>query len=120
VAVYRPGFVPDRFGPPTLLEARTDGEPGPRYTVDHAAPDEHLVLILGLGHGAYANTAPPDTREPITVRGVGGELTTSAIGSPAFGVAWREANRSYQLQVHSRRMTRDEVLRVASSLAPAS
>jgi hypothetical protein len=107
--------VPQRFGPATLIEARADGEQGAGYTVLYSAGDEQLVLILGLAAGAYANTAPPDRREPINVAGRDAILLSRATDSPAMDVGWQDQG-SYQLRAYSRRLSRDELQRVLDGL----
>ncbi len=123
VPVYRPSFVPDRFGPPSLEEVKTDDQFGPRYTIVYHAENGLVAFILGMGKGALGNSPPPDTTEPIDVHGAQGWLSTTGVTTTRsrlnLQVSWQEQGRIYQIKVSSNRMTRDELLRVVASLVPS-
>lgn len=113
IPVYQPTFVPERFDPPTLLEAR-GGEPdGPRYTVSYPSQHGSLVFILNMGKGAYGNFPRPDTREPLAIHGTRGELMTST-EAQTLGVFWQDAGQSYQIKAYA--MTPDELRSIVASL----
>lgn len=120
VPVYRPAFIPERFGPATLEEVQNDTQFGPRYTIVYRAEDELVAFILGMGKGALGNSPPPDVTEPITILGAWGQLST--IGATAtrsrlsLEVAWQEQGRSYQIKASSNHMTKDELLRIVAGL----
>lgn len=117
VQVYKPTFVPGRFGPPELLEV-LNVDHGPRYTVAYKAADELLVFALNDGQGTPGTLAPPDTREPIMVLDdVPGVLWTSS-GTFLRQVSWQEHGQSYQVEVSSGPMTREELLRIAQTMVP--
>jgi hypothetical protein len=123
VPVYRPGWLPERFGAPALLEARVSADLGPLYTITYPAPDESMVFILNLGKGALGNVPPPDQTEPITVLGVEGTLQVST-ATHTLSVEWAAHDRrgkpmlGYQIRVFSQVMTRDELMQIVQSLAP--
>jgi hypothetical protein len=115
--LYKPAFVPERFGPPELLEARKDPKDGLLYTIVYAAKDENLAFILNMGKGAWGNFPPAEVNEPITVLGVSGGLSISS-ETHAMGVFWQDHGRNYQIKGFSRQMTKEEMMRIVKSLAP--
>jgi len=120
VQVYRPAFMPERFGPATLEEVQNDTQYGPRCTIVYRTGDELVAFILGMGKGALGNSPPPDVIEPITVLGAGGQLSTTATTATrsrlGLEVAWQEQGRSYQIKASSNHMTKDELLRIVAAL----
>lgn len=116
VAIYRPTFVPERFGSPLLQEAQV-AESIPRYTITYAAQDENLAFILNMGAGALGNGPMYDINVPIMFRGVSATLGIST-ESHVIGISWQENGQSYQIKAYSKRMTKAELLRIANSLVP--
>ncbi len=117
VPLYKPAFVPERFGPPQLLEARTDASDGPLYTIVYSAKGENLAFILNMGKGALGNFPPAETNEPVAVLGVSGVLSISA-ETHAIGTFWQDQGRNYQIKAFSQQMTKDELMQIIKSLAP--
>jgi hypothetical protein len=88
-----------------VLEARTDAEYGPRYTVEYSAADEHLFFSLRIRHCAFGNAAPPDGPTADEHSRIGRHPVQHATGSPAHSAAWQKQARSYQVNVYSQRAT---------------
>jgi hypothetical protein len=116
VLVLRPTWLPEQFREaPTLAYADNSG-PGPMYKVTYTSTDED---VLGFVLGAE-NTAPPESREAITVRGVPGQLFRTASSSPALWASWQEGTNTYQVLAYGaqNKLTREELLRIIGGLTP--
>ncbi len=122
VPVYRPAFIPDRFGPAVLEQVETGGQYAPRYTVVYHGERELLAFILGVGYGALGNMPGPPTIEPTTVHGGQGYVLVTPGEEPGYlnflGVTWHEGSWYYQIKAFSERLSKDELLRILGSLAP--
>ncbi|MBA3943423.1 MAG: hypothetical protein H0X37_02540 [Herpetosiphonaceae bacterium] len=122
IPLYRPMQIPTRFDQgPLLDEARVDSQSpnGGDYTVTYSSKqNESLVFILGVGAGAEGNTPlAPSTSELLMVHGVQGTLIMMDIDPHFFSVSWQEQGRSYEFKAQGQQLTREEVIRIAQSLA---
>jgi hypothetical protein len=118
VTVYKPTFVPDRFGAPTLEEASSEASGVPVYTVVYTAPDETVAFILNTGKGALGNFPPTESpEEPIQVGGMDGSLSIAS-ESDASGIFWEVDGQNYQVKAFSKQITKDELLQIANSVTP--
>lgn len=115
VMLYKPTYMPERFGKPELLEAHSDQADGPVYTIVYSTSDETLAFILNAGKGALGNFPPPERREVVTVLGWSGELESST-ETHALGVFWQTSMGNYQIKVYSKKMTTEELKQIIESL----
>lgn len=119
VLVLRPTWLPERFREaPVLGYADNNRDSGPMYKITYRSTDGDAIgFVLGA-----ENTAPPDGREAITVRGVPGQLFSTSAASPAWWVSWQEGANTYQVLAYGaqNKLTRDELLRIIGSLTPVT
>jgi Domain of unknown function (DUF4367) len=115
IAMYQPTFVPERFGAPTLLEARTTSADGAVYTIVYSAPNENLAFILNMGKGAFGNVPPLERVESITVLGRQGELESSS-EIHTVSAFWQSSGQHYQITAYSQQITTDEMKKIIDSL----
>ncbi len=110
VAVFRPAWLPARFGGAPLLQSlRHDALTVAAYQVGYRSPLGD-VLLFALGP---VNSARPDTRTRIRVLGVEGWIETTR-GWPARAIFWRVGAEHYTVQ--ARGVSRAELVRIVSSL----
>lgn len=111
--IYRPTWLPARFqqAPELWYAEDRGGDIGPIYLVGYRSSSGD-VLHFALG---AVNTAPPDTIESVTVRGVEGTLVTTS-SWPKIGISWQERPRVYHVQGGDN-ITREEMMRIVESLA---
>ncbi len=115
IVLYKPTYVPERFGVPKLLEARADQDYGAVYTIVYAAPGENLAFILNMGKGALGNFPPAERRESVTVLGRQAELESST-ETHTIGVFWQMPGGNYQIKAYSPQMTMDEMKKIIDGL----
>lgn len=115
VRIYKPMYVPPRFGPPQLLEVQNNPASGPRYTIVYSAPGENLAFILNMGQGAFGNFPPPERQTPMLVLDMPALLLTST-ETHTMGVSWQAPTGTYQVNAYSSRMTPDELKEIIDSL----
>jgi methionine-rich copper-binding protein CopC len=110
--IYRPTWLPERFRQSPLPPAS-----GPYFGVTYRS-DQGDMLVFAFGP---TNSAPPTRVDPISIHGIAGQLSETDV-SPALVVAWMEHGQLYSIRTErgtgSTTMSRDELLRVVSSLAP--
>jgi hypothetical protein len=119
VLVLRPTWLPERFQErPALAYAENSAANGPMYKITYSSTDGD---VLGFVLGAE-NTAPPEGREAITIRGVPGQLFSTSAASPARWVSWQEGPNTYQVLAYGaqNQLTRDDLLRIVGSLTPVT
>lgn len=92
VLVLRPTWLPAGFTP-APIPATAGNLDGPAYCVAYIAGAARSIRFC-LGP---VNGAPPDTTEPVRVRGIAGILTTSAQWTPRIGVFWKEGGGDYSV-----------------------
>jgi hypothetical protein len=115
IALYKPTYLPKRFGHPELLEARNDPSAGFVYTIVYAAPNETLAFILNQGKGALGNFPPAQQRTAITVLGQFGDLEVAS-ETHTLGVFWQASSGHYQIKAYSQQMTTDEMTKIIEQL----
>ena len=117
VLVLRPTWLPEQFREaPVLAYADNASGTGPLYKITYrSTADDVIGFVLGS-----ENTAPPEGREPITVRGVPGQLFSTSAASPSLWVSWQEGANTYQVLAYGAQnpLTRDDLLRIIGSLTP--
>lgn len=106
VPVLQPTWLPARFqAAPTLQRACADcPDHRPGYAVEYRSDAGNVLLFLLGG----ANSARPETREPVTVRGVQGQLEHTA-GWPEWEVVWMEG-QGLAYAVQAQGVSREEML----------
>jgi TolB protein len=85
-------------------------------------PEESVVFILNIGKGAWGNTPPPDSTEPIAIDGMSGKLyysnSQSTSGNPEYVATWQDQGQHYEIKAPSARITREEMMQILDSLVP--
>ena len=109
VLVLRPIWLPARFRMAPHLDSVHHEGPA-AYVVGYRSVRGD-VLLFALG---AVNSARPDTRTPIRVRGVAGWIETTP-GWPAQAVMWQEGTQHEEVQ--ARGVTRAELLRIVAGMA---
>jgi DNA-binding CsgD family transcriptional regulator len=118
--LYRPTDVPDRFGPPQLLEACITADSVPQYVIRYAAGDDTIDFVLNT----FTNIpGPPESITPVDVHGLDGSLfyTVGSVNQRQrefFDVAWDEGEAYYQIRAASYNgaISSEDLLRIAQSL----
>lgn len=115
VPVLQPTWLPERCqAVPTLQRACADcPDHHPGYAVGYRSDAGDALLFLLGG----ANSARPETREPVTVRGVQGQLEHTA-DWPEWAVVWMEG-QGLAYAVQAQGVSREEMLRIVLSLDPS-
>ncbi|MCU0493828.1 MAG: DUF4367 domain-containing protein, partial [Chloroflexaceae bacterium] len=119
IAVYKPGWMPERFGQAELVEAVTGKADAVRYTIAyHSGSEETVFFILNIGADALGNS-PPTQGTSEKVRVLGNEaLFLAAPEDGRLELNWHADKQRYQMKVYGKghQVTRDELLRIANSL----
>jgi hypothetical protein len=127
VPVYRPTFMPERFGPPELVAAGAYN-----YTIVYRAPYEvagkspfELVAFYsGTPEGALANSPgdPSQKIEGVSIAGEQGTMVTITEADPAvldpkfLGAFWQRDGKPYGIKAYSNLMTVEEFRQIIDGM----
>jgi hypothetical protein len=117
VVVYKPGWMPERFGAFDLIAVATTPDGVSSYAVVTSIAQNHILFVLGVAPGAWGNFPPPDIQEKVMVLGEEANLMIASNENTTMSISWNRHKRHYHIRTNGD-VTRDELLRIANSLAP--